>query len=81
MPFVWADEIARFHTLGRSRIPGTARRERHMPENVMRRLATLGTLVVLLAGCEAIDRMDRQIDQAACDGFGFQRGTDAYATA
>ncbi len=39
-------------------------------------------LATLLGGCavaEAIDKMERQEDQAACDGFGFRRGTDAYA--
>ncbi|BFL66017.1 hypothetical protein HVPorG_04064 (plasmid) [Roseomonas mucosa] len=41
-------------------------------------------LVVLLplAGCgldAALDRMVQADDQKVCDGFGFQRGTDAYA--
>jgi hypothetical protein len=27
----------------------------------------------------ALDLMDRQADQRACDGFGFRRGTDAYS--
>ncbi|NOG70912.1 hypothetical protein [Roseicella sp. DB1501] len=47
----------------------------------MRRLAILGALT-LLAGCglnDALDRMDREADQKRCDGFGFQRGTEAYA--
>jgi hypothetical protein len=48
----------------------------------MPRLATLALLLPLLGGCavaQAIDDMERQADQSACDGFGFQRGTTAYA--
>ena len=49
----------------------------------MRRRAAPGLpaalLAALLGGCAALDDLDRRIDQAACDGFGFQRGTEAYA--
>ena len=48
----------------------------------MKNFLTVGSLVVLLGGCSAIaalEQMDREADQQACDGFGFRRGTDAYS--
>ncbi len=50
-----------------------------------RKLSILGALglAVLLSGCgvdQALDRIDREEDQQACTGFGFQPGTDAFAT-
>ncbi|WP_442800953.1 hypothetical protein [Serratia rubidaea] len=38
--------------------------------------------VVLLSGCglnEELDAMTRENHQKVCDGYGFTRGTDAYA--
>ena len=48
----------------------------------MKNLLAVGSLVVLLGGCgviAALDQMNREADQRACDGFGFRRGTDAYS--
>lgn len=48
----------------------------------MKRLLTLGLSAALLAGCGAdatSDRAERRVDRRACDGFGFQRGTDAHS--
>ena len=48
----------------------------------MKRLLTLGLSAALLAGCGSdatSDRVERQADRRACDGFGFQRGTDAHS--
>jgi hypothetical protein len=42
----------------------------------------LSFLLVLLGGCNAIvalEQMDREADQQACDSFGFRRATDAYS--
>ena len=48
----------------------------------MKNFLAIGSLVVLLGGCglvAALDQLDREADQRACDGFGFRRGTDAYS--
>ena len=48
----------------------------------MKNFLAVGSLVVVLGGCDliaALDQMDREADQRACDGFGFRRGTDAYS--
>lgn len=48
----------------------------------MKNFLAVGSLAVLLGGCSliaALDQMDREADQRACDGFGFRRGTDAYS--
>jgi hypothetical protein len=48
----------------------------------MKNFLAVSSLVVLLGGCgliAALDQMDREADQRACDGFGFRRGTDAYS--
>jgi hypothetical protein len=48
----------------------------------MKNFLAVSSLVVLLGGCNliaALDQMDREADQRACDGFGFRRGTDAYS--
>ncbi len=48
----------------------------------MKNFFTVGSLVVLLGGCGAIaalEQMDREADQRACNGFGFRQGTEAYS--
>jgi hypothetical protein len=48
----------------------------------MKNFLAVSSLVVLLGGCgliAALDQMDREADQRACDGFGFRRGTDSYS--
>ncbi|GGC68857.1 hypothetical protein GCM10011504_53450 [Siccirubricoccus deserti] len=48
----------------------------------MKNFLAVSSLVVLLGGCgliAALDQMDREADQRACDGFGFRRRTDAYS--
>ena len=48
----------------------------------MKNFLAVGSLVVLLGGCGAIaalEQMDREADQRACDGFGFRQGTEDYS--
>ncbi|PZP46595.1 MAG: hypothetical protein DI601_06150 [Azospirillum brasilense] len=48
----------------------------------MPRILLLLITLLPLAGCgvdAALDRLVQAEDQKTCDGFGFQRGTDAYA--
>ena len=48
----------------------------------MKHLLMLTPLAALPGGCglgTALDRMDQEAYQRACDSYGFQRGTDAYS--
>jgi len=46
----------------------------------MQHLLATCSLAALLGGCAALERIDREEAQRACDGFGFRRGTEAYSS-
>lgn len=45
----------------------------------MKYFLVVGFLATLLGGCATLDRWGQEADQRTCDGFGFQRGTEAYS--